>query len=195
MPDTKVQHMSTAHGHSAVDPSDRSTEGETDTSEMGSHEATSHEPPSHPPLHQFLRTASTLEVARRFTDEAADVLNRFRESLGHYAVLALLDTHTYIGESDLDRIFMSLKKQNADQKKDVLLITYSRGGNIEPAYQISKICRSFAASRFVVAVPRMAKSAATIIAIGADEIHMGPLGHLGPIDPQAGDLHQLQHRA
>jgi len=36
-----------------------------------------------------------------------------------------------------------------------------------------------------VVVPRTAKSAATLLAIGADEIHMGPLGQLGAgIDPQ-----------
>jgi membrane-bound ClpP family serine protease len=40
-------------------------------------------------------------------------------------------------------------------------------------------------------VPRQAKSAATLIAIGADEIHMGPLGELGPIDPQLGGLPAL----
>ncbi|HXP86766.1 MAG TPA: hypothetical protein VN841_18690 [Bryobacteraceae bacterium] len=72
-----------------------------------------------------------------------------------------------------------------------MLILLSRGGSIEPAYQISKLCKSFAANRFVVVVPRHAKSAATLIAIGADEIHMGPLGQLGPIDPQLGGLPAL----
>jgi ClpP class serine protease len=65
------------------------------------------------------------------------------------------------------------------------------GGSIEPAYQISKLCKIFAKSKFVVAVPRQAKSAATLIAIGADEIHMGVLGQLGPIDPQLGGLPAL----
>jgi len=40
-------------------------------------------------------------------------------------------------------------------------------------------------------VPRQAKSAATLIAIGADEIHMSILGQLGPIDPQLGGLPAL----
>ena len=42
-----------------------------------------------------------------------------------------------------------------------------------------------------MAIPRHAKSAATLIALGADEIHMGPLGQLGPIDPQLGGLPAL----
>ena len=77
------------------------------------------------------------------------------------------------------------------RERDVLLVLLSRGGIIEPAYQISKLCRGYAKERFVVAVPRQAKSAATLIALGADEIHMGPLGQLGPIDPQLGGLPAL----
>jgi ClpP class serine protease len=38
--------------------------------------------------------------------------------------------------------------------------------------------------RLVVVVPDQAKSAATLIALGADEILMGPASDLGPIDPQ-----------
>ncbi|OGP56118.1 MAG: hypothetical protein A2Y65_00515 [Deltaproteobacteria bacterium RBG_13_52_11] len=67
----------------------------------------------------------------------------------------------------------------------------SKGGSIESAYQISKLCKSFSKKQFIVTVPRHAKSAATLIALGADEIHMGPLGQLGPIDPQLGGLPAL----
>ena len=72
-----------------------------------------------------------------------------------------------------------------------MLLLLSRGGSIEPAYQISKLCKSFASSRFIAVVPRHAKSAATLIALGADQIHMGPLGQLGPIDPQIDGLPAL----
>jgi hypothetical protein len=41
-----------------------------------------------------------------------------------------------------------------------------------------------ACRRFVVVVPDIAKSAATIFALGAHEIVMGPPSDLGPIDPQ-----------
>ena len=42
-----------------------------------------------------------------------------------------------------------------------------------------------------MSVPRRAKSAATLISLGADEIHMGHLSELGPIDPQFGGLPAL----
>jgi len=77
------------------------------------------------------------------------------------------------------------------QGLDILLILYSGGGRIEPAYLISKTCKRMAKSKFVVAVPRKAKSAATLIALGADEIHMGLMSELGPIDPQIGGFPTL----
>lgn len=106
-------------------------------------------------------------------------------------VLALLEPANNIDAGDLDQIFNALCALNPDHTRDVLLLLLSRGGSIEPAYQISKLCKSFSKERFVALVPRQAKSAATLIAIGADEIHMGPLGQLGPIDPQLGSLPAL----
>jgi len=109
---------------------------------------------------------------------------------GH-CVLALLEPEDSIDSSDLDRIFAGFSELNHDHCKDVMLVLLSSGGSIEPAYQISKLCKSFAAKRFVALVPRQAKSAGTLIAIGADEIHMGPLSQLGPIDPQLDGLPAL----
>lgn len=77
-----------------------------------------------------------------------------------------------------------------NKKKPLLLVLHSPGGKIEQAYLISKCCRSFS-DGFIVVVPRQAKSAATLIALGADEIHMGPVSELGPIDPQIGGFPAL----
>ncbi len=105
--------------------------------------------------------------------------------------LALLEPRDSIDTYDLDQIFSALVGTNADHAKNVVLFLLSRGGAGEPAYQISKLCKSFAHEKFVVVVPRQAKSAATLLAIGADEIHMGALGQLGPIDPQIDGLPAL----
>ena len=72
-----------------------------------------------------------------------------------------------------------------------MLVLRSGGGQITPAYQIAKILKSLSRDKFIVGVPREAKSAATLIALGADEIHMGLLGELGPIDPQIDNLPAL----
>jgi len=60
----------------------------------------------------------------------------------------------------------------------------SGGGEPGSAYLIGKLCSEFSNKKFVTVVPRYAKSAATLLACAADEIHMGSMSELGPIDPQ-----------
>lgn len=143
------------------------------------------------PWHEFLTTASDDEIKLRYTREIKVILSKYPEILSQYCVLALMNTEGRIGTFDLDQVFKALTELNPKKDRDVLLLLISNGGAIEPAYQISKICKAFSKKRFIVCVPRLAKSAATLVAIGADEIHMGALGQLGPIDPQLGGLPAL----
>src|ERR1700733_5344591 len=141
------------------------------------------------PWSQFLRGASAQDVKERFGKEVDELLTQF--GLTDVCCLALLEPIDAIDTYDLDKIYGALVQTNPAHAKDVVLFLLSSGGPGEPAYQISKICKSFAKSSFKVVVPRHAKSAATLIAIGADEIHLGSLGQLGPIDPQIGGLPAL----
>jgi len=68
--------------------------------------------------------------------------------------------------------------------KNLDLILHSPGGNGVVAEKIVYMCRQHCTGFFRVIVPNMAKSAATLIALGADEIVMGYFSELGPIDPQ-----------
>jgi len=138
---------------------------------------------------QFLKSASVQEIKDRFAKEAGEILKN--NGLEQTCCLAILEPQDHIDSFDLDEIFSALNQLNPAHDKDVVLFLLSPGGAGEPAYQISKLCKSFAKSSFRVIVPRFAKSAATLLAIGADEIHMGPLGQLGPIDPQIGGLPAL----
>ncbi|MGE5568749.1 MAG: SDH family Clp fold serine proteinase [Rhodospirillales bacterium] len=63
------------------------------------------------------------------------------------------------------------------------LIINSPGGDGTVAEKIIELCRAYC-TEFRVFVPNRAKSAATIIALGADEIVMGYCSELGPIDAQ-----------
>lgn len=87
-----------------------------------------------------------------------------------------------IGQSDANRVYSALSTSNIE--KPNLMILKSAGGDIASAYLIAKICRDYTKMSFEIAVPRQAKSAATLICCGADRIHMGSLSELGPIDPQ-----------
>ncbi len=63
------------------------------------------------------------------------------------------------------------------------LILHSPGGDGTVVEKFVGLCRT-QCKRFQVAIPTEAKSAATLIALGADEIIMGPPSEIGPIDAQ-----------
>jgi len=147
--------------------------------------------PAKPGLGKLIESGSDGEVKDAFASATLLIAKKHAEATANYTVLALLEPEDSIDRYDLDRIFTCLQKNTGEQQKDVLLVLLSQGGSIEAAYQISKLCKSHAKGKFIVVVPRQAKSAATLIALGADEIHMGPLGQLGPIDPQLDDLPAL----
>ena len=62
------------------------------------------------------------------------------------------------------------------------LLIFSCGGDTIAPWRLVNLTREFC-HRFCVLVPYKAHSAATLLALGADEIVMGPMGELSPIDP------------
>ena len=93
-----------------------------------------------------------------------------------------------ITRSTLDNIYNSFQN-NITASKQILLVVNSLGGDMESAYFISKCCKKYSKdNKFLACIPRRAKSAATLISLGACEIHMGDISELGPIDPQIGHL-------
>lgn len=100
----------------------------------------------------------------------------------HYNILCLLDNTTLV-KNDADALYQAMTSF-PNNGRPLLLVLVSRGGEPEPAYLIGKLCREHSNGKFIVVVPRHAKSAATLAACAADEIHMGSLSELGPIDPQ-----------
>jgi hypothetical protein len=107
-----------------------------------------------------------------------------KHKVDNYTVILLLDAEDSLSSWHTNRIYKAAS--SAKHERDILLIVHSLGGSIEAGYFIGKTGKRLAKSKFVAAIPRKAKSAATLLALGADEIHMGLLSELGPIDPQIG---------
>jgi ATP-dependent protease ClpP protease subunit len=69
--------------------------------------------------------------------------------------------------------------------KELVLLLNCPGGDALAAERIVNICRSYSkGNKFSVIVPKMAKSAATMVCLGAQDIGMSRTSELGPIDPQ-----------
>ncbi len=92
---------------------------------------------------------------------------------------------SYISYSPMDDyvlipLYKKLSSIGHTERIDLFLHSY--GGVVDIPYKIVNLIREYC-DYFSVIIPFVAKSAATMIAIGADEIVMGPTSELGPIDP------------
>jgi hypothetical protein len=82
---------------------------------------------------------------------------------------------------------MMLEKREQFRGIDRLeVLIHSPGGHANVAYQIARFLRGHC-KQLNALVPIQAKSAATLLCLGADLIVMGELAELGPLDVQLGD--------
>jgi hypothetical protein len=89
-----------------------------------------------------------------------------------------------IDDDDCDML-QSVLQQTPNISKGLVLMISSPGGDPLAAERFVNICRTYSGTGdYWALVPGRAKSAATVICMGASKIIMGPTSDLGPIDPQ-----------
>jgi len=110
---------------------------------------------------------------------------KLEEELG-IPVISFFTSFRYpvmIEDSDADMIEGVLQK--CDLSKGFALLLSSPGGSGLAAERIINICRSYSeTSDYEVIIPGKAKSAATMICLGARKLIMGKTSEIGTIDPQ-----------
>jgi ribosomal protein L18 len=89
-----------------------------------------------------------------------------------------------VAVEDADADMLDTILQAMDLSRGLTLILSSPGGDGLAAERIINVCRAYSNDDFEVIVPKMAKSAATMICLGARRIRMSSTSELGPIDPQ-----------
>lgn len=86
---------------------------------------------------------------------------------------------------DADAVMIEGLLQKMDLSKGLALMINSPGGIGISAERILNICKSYSGTgEFIAIVPGKAKSAATMVCMGAQKIYMSKTSELGPIDPQ-----------
>lgn len=95
-------------------------------------------------------------------------------------------------QNDVVALYEILKKTGTAEKAAIFI--KSGGGDVEASLRVVHLIREY--FTYVVAlIPLECASAATMISLGADEIHMGPLAHLTAIDSSlTHDLSPLDER-
>jgi membrane-bound ClpP family serine protease len=90
------------------------------------------------------------------------------------------------------RAFCSARDQLSGDEP-VALVIDSPGGLAEAAYQTSRLLQR--EGGFTVVIPRYAKSAATLLALGANTAMMDDDAEIGPLDAQVWDNEREQHES
>ncbi len=95
------------------------------------------------------------------------------------------------------RVFLdhleALKKSVPGRNGKLDIFLCSNGGSGTVPWRLVSLFREFSSS-FNVLIPYRAYSAATLLALGADEIVMHPFAEMGPIDPTvANDFNPVEH--
>ena len=114
--------------------------------------------------------------------ESRDIIGQI-EDVRRSTLLVLMSPHM-LDDRVAFELASILRSTGQVERMDVLL--ESRGGSIDMAYKMLTLLESYA-KRVTVVVPFFAKSAATLIALGVDNLALCKAGELGPIDPQVPD--------
>ena len=128
-----------------------------------------------------------LQEIHQSPDQREALYRQIESTIGeNVRVVSIFTSFTFpvvLEDNDADMLEEVLGDTNWNNKELVLILN-SPGGSALAAERIVNICRSFSTKGFRVIVPKMAKSAATMVCLGADEIIMSKTSELGPIDPQ-----------
>ena len=111
-------------------------------------------------------------------DERVCLIERL-EQLRDSKVLVYF-SYTPLDDSIIVPLYKQLKEIGHTKRIDLVLHSY--GGAVDTPYKVVMMIREFC-EEFAVIVPFVAKSAASMLVLGADEVVMGPISELGPIDP------------
>lgn len=133
------------------------------------------------------------DIDRRTSELLEELGNTWEDGFVCYPFL--------LGDEDItsatvDKVFDDLQVIHGPSHNSgrLLVVIDSGGGDIDAAYNLALLFRRYGSERLIYAVPRWAKSAATLLVCGGDSVMMTPVAELGPLDPQITQMNPLEQR-
>lgn len=115
-------------------------------------------------------------------DRAAEEAEK---ALGCEILILAFHDYASIDRSVVDDLEFFVRRRGRREDLDLCVVLHTGGGDADAAYHVAIRLQDLAGEkRLVAAVPRLAKSAGTIIACAGDAIYATPITELGPVDPQ-----------
>jgi len=114
-------------------------------------------------------------------DEAA---KKVEEALGCQLIILAFHDFASIERSVVDDFEFYVMERKLDPESNICVLLHTFGGNADAAYHLGIRMQSLAKKQLIMVVPRLAKSAGTLLACAGNKIYVTPITELGPIDPQ-----------
>lgn len=118
------------------------------------------------------------------------------EQIYKLPILFLIHADTDADETAItDAQFLAFKEAHGDRcvKTGCAVVIHSPGGEPHAAYRLALLLRKHY-GKYLALIPVYAKSAATLLSLGADEIHLGRHAELGPLDMQIHEPAERDHQ-
>jgi hypothetical protein len=119
-------------------------------------------------------------LAKVLNKEETELLERLQTLRKSKIIIFITGEGVQMNDDVALQTFYLLRELGKHDRIDMIL--HSRGGRTEVPAKLVPLIRNYC-DHFGVIVPFRAHSAATHIALGANEIVMGPMSELGPVDP------------
>jgi hypothetical protein len=113
-------------------------------------------------------------------EEALQLIQRIQDKRGAPLLTFVTVPEVTVRSDVVEQVYEQLRLIGHVPQIDLFL--HSAGGQTEVPWRLITLIRDFA-DRFAVLIPGIAYSAATHLAMGADQIIMGPRSELSPVDP------------
>ncbi|MFO7947002.1 MAG: hypothetical protein R6V19_09310 [Armatimonadota bacterium] len=112
------------------------------------------------------------------------LIRELEEKIGRRVVTFFTSFRYPASIDDEDADMLEDLLTNTDLSDGLALVINSGGGAGLTTEKIIQICKTYGNGEFITIVPKMAKSAATMICLGSSEIWMAETAELGPVEPQ-----------
>jgi len=113
-------------------------------------------------------------------EQVLSLINRLQDLRDSQVLTFVTRPDVVIRGDVVEQVYEQLRGIGQVPRIDLFL--HSSGGQTEIPWRLITLIRDFC-EHFAVLIPGIAYSAATHLAMGADEIVMGPLSELSPVDP------------
>jgi hypothetical protein len=139
--------------------------------------------PETPPISRKNKTVSSPIPAKKSEQDIRSIIKENVVLIANERKRLQLVLFDSIGGRAYLKILNEVRRVDDPKSKEIDVIVHSSGGSAEYAYRIISLLHEEFKSVTVV-VPFWAKSAATLLALGAQELLMGENAELGPLDAQ-----------